>query len=144
MPSIFGLVYGGRIFGTRSCGCRGLVPKIRVGGHHMTQDRTTGTAANLWGRETARRITAVIGAHPVNKNSNECLWKGRRFLIKSANPRVTSVGVSYKMIERLHAVLGAFRKSGSTFALYELDPKICSNNMTPTRSKGPSKNRVEL
>ena len=71
-------------------------------------------------------------------------WNGRRFLIKSANAPVTSVGVSYKMIEHLHAVLGAFRKRGSTFELYELDPKVCSNNMTPTRSKGPSKNRVGI
>ena len=110
----------------------------------MPQNRNTGAAANLWGRQTARRIMAVIGARPVNGNSNECLWKGRRFVIKSANPRVTGVGVSYKMIEHVHAVLGAFRKSGSTFQLYELDPKICSDNMTPTRSKGPSKDRVGI
>ena len=102
----------------------------------MTQNRTTGAAANLWGRQTALRIMTAIGAQPVNRISNECLWNGRRFLIKSANARVTSVGVSYKMIEHLHAVLGAFRKRGSTFELYELDPKVCSDNMTPTRSKG--------
>jgi hypothetical protein len=110
----------------------------------MPQNRNTGAAANLWGRHTARRIMAAIGARPVNGNSNECLWKGRRFVIKSANPGVARVGLSYKMIEHLHAVLAAFRKSGSTFELYELDPKICSDNMTPTRSKGPSKGRVGM
>ena len=50
----------------------------------MPQNRNTGVAANLWGRQTARRIMAAIGARPVNGNSNECLWKGRRFVIKSA------------------------------------------------------------
>ena len=111
--------------------------------NNMPQNRNTGAAANLWGRQTARRIMAEIGARPAGKG-NECFWKGRRFVIHSANRGVTKVGVSYNMIKHLHAVLGVFRKSGSKFELYELDTKICSDNMTPTRSKGPSKGRVGI
>ena len=122
-----------------------LTKKVNLTGleDNMPRNRNTGAAANFWGRQTARRIMAEIGARPAG-NGNECFWKGCRFVIHSANRGVTKVGVSYKMIKHLHAVIGVFRKSGSTVEMYELDPNICSDNMTPTRSKGPSKGRVGM
>ena len=44
----------------------------------MPQDATTGSAANTWGRETARKIALKIGAKIPSTRTNEAIWQGKR------------------------------------------------------------------
>ncbi len=110
----------------------------------MPQDRDSGASANAWGRLTASRIMATLNATPMAKNSNECIWKGKRIVIKTAGLGVNSVGVSYKMLDRIQSVVAAFRVGKYAYALYELPPKCYSDHMTPTRSTGPANGRVGI
>ena len=50
----------------------------------MPQDRSTGAAADRWGRETARLIAFQIGATMQRRGSNEALLNGQKVAIKCA------------------------------------------------------------
>lgn len=110
----------------------------------MPQDRETGAAANEWGRETARRIAAKIDASAPRGSSNECLLDGDRIVIKCARMGTSSVGVTYKMLDRLDGILGAFETENGTYDLFLLTPEEFREHMTPTRSRGASAGRVGL
>jgi hypothetical protein len=110
----------------------------------MSQDRTSGAAANRWGRETARQIASEIGASMQRRGSNEALLNGKRVVIKCAAPATASVGVSYKMLDTLDSVIGAFQLDDGSFELWELDPKQFAAAMRETRSRGPSAGKVAL
>jgi hypothetical protein len=98
--------------------------------------------ANRYGRDRAKVIAKGIGAQMVRKGSNECLYKNERVVIKCARIATTKVAVSYKMLQHLDAVLGAFENSNGSYRIIRLSKKAYQANMKPTRSKGPSANRV--
>jgi hypothetical protein len=74
----------------------------------MLQDRNRGAAADRWGRETARRIASQIGVTMQSRVSNEAILNGQKVVIKCAPPATDSVGVTYKMLEKLYSIIGTF------------------------------------
>ena len=110
----------------------------------MTQNQKTGAEANKYGRETAVKIMNVLGSKPINKNTNECILNGKRVAIKCSRKYTRCIGVSYKMLERLNQVIGAFEIDERNYDLYQLSPDNFSENMRETRSKGPAAGKVGL
>ncbi len=110
----------------------------------MTQNQKTGAEANKYGREMAVKIMSALGSKPIDKNTNECILNGKRVVIKCSRKCTRCVGVSYKMLERLNQVIGAFETDDNIYDLYQLKPQIFKENMRETRSKGPSAGRVGL
>lgn len=78
------------------------------------------------------------------RGSNEATLDGRRIVIKSAGPGTQSVGVSFRMLPTLHAVVGAFQRNDGAFDVFSLDSRIYREHMTDTRSKGASAGRVGI
>jgi hypothetical protein len=85
-----------------------------------------------------------LGAEKISRNSNECRLGDEIVVIKCSSPRSKRVGVSYVMLDRLAAVIGAFARNSSEFDLYRLSPEHYERHMTPTRSKGASAGRVGI
>lgn len=110
----------------------------------MPQDRKSGAAANKYGRETARKIMKKLGTKPISSMSNECILKGSLVAIKCSRKYTKCIGVSYLMLKRLKAVIGAFETENDYYDLYELSPRVFANNMRPTRSKGAAAGKVGL
>jgi hypothetical protein len=75
----------------------------------MAQDQISGAAANEWGRVTARAIASKIGAIMKGQTSNEALLEGKTVVIKCAASATDSVGVTFKMLDRLDSIIGAFQ-----------------------------------
>ena len=110
----------------------------------MTQDRASGAAADTWGRKTAKAIAQKLGATGLNPKSNECLLEGSRVVIKGAAPATDSVGVTYKMLDRLDAIVGAFQRDDGAFELWSLASSVFKEHMRDTRSRGASAGKVGL
>ena len=110
----------------------------------MTQNQKTGAEANKYGRETAVKIMNALGSKAIDKNTNECILNGKRVVIKCSRKCTRCVGVSYKMLERLNQVVGAFETDDNIYDLYQLSYEIFSKNMRETRSKGPAAGKVGL
>jgi len=110
----------------------------------MTQDRDSGAEANRYGREMARVIANRLGTSCPDKNSNECVYKGKRVVIKCAHARTQDIGVSYRMLERIDEIIAAFEQDSGAYRLYCLTPAQFRKNMRPTASKGPAAGRVGL
>jgi hypothetical protein len=110
----------------------------------MNQDRSTGAAADRWGRETARVLARAIGATTPSIGSNECLLEGNRIVIKCAAVATDSVGVTFKMLDRLDAVVGAFQLEDGVFDVWSLTPSAFRAGMRDTRSRGASAGKVGL
>ncbi|WP_125559354.1 hypothetical protein [Pseudoalteromonas rubra] len=110
----------------------------------MTQNQLSGAAANDWGRQTARIIAEKLGTSIFSKMSNECAYKDSRVVIKCAKVDTNSVGVTYKMLERLDFVIGAFQQESGEFELYQLPVSIIERHMRGTASKGAAKGKVGI
>lgn len=110
----------------------------------MHQNQNTGATANHWGRTTARAIAEKMGACLLSKNSNECLLNGTHAVIKCGKPNTDSVGVTYKMLERLDVVIGAFETENDNFEVYRLPKQHFEAKMRPTASQGSAKGKVGI
>jgi hypothetical protein len=110
----------------------------------MPQNRESGAIANRYGRETSVKIMKKLGTKPISSMSNECFLNSRRVVLKCSKEHTKCIGVSYLMLKRLDAVIGAFETKDNYYNLFELSPKIFANNMRPTRSKGPAAGKVGL
>ena len=73
-----------------------------------------------------------------------CRFLGEIVVIKCSASKRGEVGVSYLMLERIAAVIGAFAKNSNQFDLYRLSPEDYEEHMRPTRSKGPSSGKVGI
>src|SRR5262249_49901918 len=104
----------------------------------MAQDRASGAAANEWGRVTARAIASKIGT------SNEATLNGEKVVIKCAASATDSVGVTFKMLDRLDSIIGAFQLDDKSFELWSLAPEKFHQEMRDTRSKGSSSGKVGI
>jgi len=74
----------------------------------MPQNKATGARANKYGKDTARRVGAQIGATSLSDRSNEFAHDGRLVTIHCARTKTLSVGVVDSVLERVNAVIGAF------------------------------------
>jgi len=108
----------------------------------MPQNRESGAAASRWGSETARLIAGALGAKMISDLSNEAIFHNQRIVIKSARRNTTNVGVSFKMLERLDGVVGAFEQHPGSFQLWSLTPQQYRLYMRDTASKGRSAGKV--
>lgn len=86
----------------------------------MAQDKDSGAAASRWGLETARQVASQLGATMKGGRSNEASLKGQKVVIKCAAATTDKVGVTYKMLEKLDAVIGAFECDDGAFELWSL------------------------
>lgn len=110
----------------------------------MVQNQSSGAAANDWGRQTARIIAGKLGTVITSKISNECTYKDRKVVIKCAKFETDSVGVTYKMLERLDYVIGAFQQNDGHFELFQLPVSTYESHMRATASKGAAKDKVGI
>ena len=110
----------------------------------MPQNRESGAQAQRFGREMAKAIAKRLGTECKNPNSNECMYEGKRAVIKCAHQATNDIGVSYKMLDRLDVIIAAFEDEPDCYELFEFDPEHFRENMRPTRSKGPAADRVGL
>ena len=110
----------------------------------MPQDRDTGAAANEYGRATARRIASKIGATEIRRSSNECRLDGQKVVIKCARVVTPSIGVTYRMLDHLDGILGAFELDDGSFDLFLLAPDAFRENMSATQSRGASAGKVGM
>jgi len=110
----------------------------------MPQDQTTGAAANEFGRQTARRLATAIGARIRGSGSNEADYQGRRIVIKCARAATSSVGVTYRMLEHLHEVVGAFENANGAYELFALPAAEFVKHQRPTASTGAAAGKVGL
>ena len=110
----------------------------------MSQDKQSGADANKYGRDTARLIMKELLTEPISKISNECFLDGRLVAIKCSRVNTKQVGVSYKMLERLDSVIGAFETDTNIYDLYEISPDTFKENMRETRSTGAAAGKVAL
>ena len=110
----------------------------------MSQDQASGAAANEWGRETARQIASRIGAVMLGPGSNEASLDGKRVVIKCAGRVTESVGVTFKMLETLDAVIAAFQLDDGSFELWSLPSDVFRAEMRDRRSRGAASGKVGL
>jgi hypothetical protein len=106
------------------------------------QDQVSGARASKWGHQTAQALAREIGASDMRKRSNECRYNGERAVIKCAAPATNSVGVTYKMLERLDVIIAAFQHDDASFELWSLSPPQFRIAMRKTRSQGAAAGKV--
>ena len=110
----------------------------------MKQDQLSGAVADAWGRKTARAIAAELGAEMKSQTSNEATFKGEHIVIKCAAPATDSVGVTFKMLDRLDSIVAAFQRDDGSFELWSLPADKFLREMRDTRSTGTSAGKVGL
>ena len=110
----------------------------------MPQDRTSGSAAAKWGRESGAQLGLALGASPVSRLANEFSLRGRRIAVKTAKNRTRSVGVTYLVLNRVDAVYAGWETRAGEFDVWSLDASLFKSNMRPTASHGPSSGRVGI
>ena len=110
----------------------------------MKQDQLSGAAADAWGRKTARAIASELGAEMKSQTSNEATFKGENIVIKCAAPATDSVGVTFKMLDRLDSIVAAFQRDDGSFELWSLPADKFRREMRATRSTGASAGKVGL
>lgn len=108
----------------------------------MPQNQETGRKASRWGQTYGKKIISKLGGKPVRSGGNEFLLDGKRYLLDCAHEKTSSVGVTYKMLDRVAAVLAAFEQPDGTFLILRLSREQYKNHMQGTRSLGPSNGRV--
>ena len=111
----------------------------------MAQNRESGAAANLYGRDCAARIAVALGARKLHGNSNECAYQHQLVSIHCARPKTTKVGATYNTLKNVSAVWGAFAARSGPYNVCEVRSLSVNDyqaNMKPTRSKGASSGKV--
>jgi hypothetical protein len=112
----------------------------------MPQDKESGAEASRYGHECGERIAGALGTRLLSGASNECQFNGERVVIKCARRDTTKVGVSYNMLPKLDAVLGAFEDADGSYRVMRLPAQRCAPLMKsePTHSRGPSAGKVGM
>ena len=108
----------------------------------MSQTSLTGAQASSWGLRCGRALAVLLGASNPHGNSNKCELNGQMVVMKCAHFRNDKVGVSYHMLEQLDAVIGAFEDANGRYDVWSLSSDMYRNEMTGTRSTGPSAGKV--
>jgi hypothetical protein len=83
---------------------------------------------------TGRKLAQQLGATPLSERSNECLLKGERIVIKCAKPETDSVGVTFRMLERITRVFGAFQQPDGSFRIWALPASAFGLSMRDSQS----------
>ncbi len=110
----------------------------------MPQDKESGARASQYGLDCGKKIIDAIGAKSVKQGSNECLLSGELLSVHCARKNTDSIGVTYKALERISAVLGAFEQEDGSYIVWRMPKSQYEELMTDTRSHGPSRNLVGI
>jgi hypothetical protein len=110
----------------------------------MPQDKESGAEASQFGHECGERIANALGTRLRSGASNECEVNGERVVIKCARKDTTKVGVSYNMLTKLDAVLGAFEEPNGSYRVLRLPAQRSLMQEAPTASRGPSSGKVGM
>jgi hypothetical protein len=110
----------------------------------MPQDSESGGRTAKWGRETRAGWPANWAPLVYRTRANECVLDGTQTVITCAAIKTDDVGVTYKMLDRLDAVIGAFELDDGSFELWSVTPEHFRGAMTETRSLGPSAGLVGI
>ena len=110
----------------------------------MPQNRHTGAEGNRFGHDCGARVAVALGTRLLGGASNECILNGERVVIKCARKGTPDVGITYRMVQTLDAVVGAFEDASGLYRILRLPAYRCKNlmQMKPTRSHGPSARKV--
>ena len=65
-------------------------------------------------------------------------------MIKCARVDTPSIGVTYKMLDHLDGILGAFELEDGSYDLFLLGPEAFRENMSATHSRGASAGKVGM
>jgi hypothetical protein len=106
------------------------------------ENRNSGAAASSYGHRNAALIASACRAQKLGSGCNDCEFNGERISVHSAKRRTASVGTTYKTLGRVKYVWGAFENDDGTYEVWSLSVGDYKNNMKPTKSKGPSRNKV--
>jgi hypothetical protein len=79
-----------------------------------------------------------------DRTSNEATLNGEKVVIKCAASATDSVGVTFRMLDRLDSIIGAFQLDDKSFELWSLSPEIFHQEMRDTRSKGSAAGKVGI
>lgn len=110
----------------------------------MSQDRESGAKASQYGHDCGQKIIEAIGAKSVKAGSNECLLNGDLLTVHCARKDTDSVGVTYKTLERISAVLGAFEQADGSYAVRRMPKEQYKKLMKETRNLGASRKKVGI
>jgi hypothetical protein len=78
------------------------------------------------------------------QTSNEATIDGKTVVIKCAASGIDSVSVTFKMLDRLDSIIGAFQLDDGSFELWSLSPERFRNGMCDTRSRGSAAGKVGM
>lgn len=110
---------------------------------HMGQNKITGSAAVKFGHEMAKMIARLLDTELLSANSNEIIFEGERFVIKSAHRKTSSIGITVTMLGRLQGIIAAFENNDGRYTLYKVDLKRNPPlQMVFSQSSGHKKNKV--
>ena len=110
----------------------------------MPQDSKSGARASQYGHDCGKKIIEAIGAKSVKDGSNECSLDNELLSVHCARKDTDRIGVTYKTLERMTAVLGAFEQEDGSYVVWRMPKEQYKKLMTNTRSRGPSQNRVGM
>jgi hypothetical protein len=110
----------------------------------MPQDRESGARASQYGRDCGKKIIDAIGAKSVKQGSNECSLGTELLSVHCARKDTDRIGVTYKALDGISAVLGAFEQEDGSYMVWRMSKDQYKRLMTNTRSRGPSQNRVGM
>lgn len=108
----------------------------------MPQDIFSGRQGN----EDGRRIAGIIAIYLniiLAKGSNECTYKGKKTVIKSAKYSNTNFGITNAMLDRVEQIILAKQaQENEPFHLYLVPADKIKPFGRETRSKGPAAGKV--
>lgn len=110
----------------------------------MPQDRESGARASQYGRECGKKVTEAIGAKSVRPGSNECALGDELLSVHCARKDTDRIGVTYKTLDRVSAVLGAFEQDDGSYIVWRMSSDEYKKLMTNTRSLGDSRDKVGM
>jgi hypothetical protein len=91
----------------------------------------------------AKMIAKFLDTELLSANSNEIIFEGERFVIKSAHRKTSSIGITVTMFGRLQGIIAAFENDEGRYTLYKVDLKRSPPlQMVLSQSSGHKNNKV--
>lgn len=109
----------------------------------MPQSQKTGVEGNQFGHEMAAKIAKFLGTELISENSNEIIWEGKRFVIKSAHKNTPEIGVTANTLERVQGIIAAIEnQNDNRYTLYIVELNWYKEKMTPSCSHSHAPGKV--
>lgn len=106
------------------------------------QDRESGAAAGLWGRQMGPRIARHFNGKQIEKNINVFLINGNRTAIKAARSTNTQIGIYNTVFKRIEVIWGAFQTERDTFEVFSISPKLWNKYAREAAESNPNHGKL--